>query len=139
MVYFYSDGEGPATRPTPFSYVLHVGRSKKERKKMSFCLIFKSGTCESSDVLMLAKKISASLKGLTSKMFLAKLTAIWGDKLDTEEQKDKAGGRFVVKATAKVDLDKNWRMTLFLLEIGLDRCAKTLPRGRFYEIFKILS
>jgi hypothetical protein len=73
-----------------------------------------------SDVLMLARKIAGVLKGLTSKIFLAKLGSIWGEKLIREEQ-GQAGGRFSVRSASQVDLDKNWKMTLFLLEVGLDR------------------
>ena len=67
---------------------------------------------------MLARKIAGVLKGLTSKMFLAKLGAIWGEKLVDQAS---SGGRFSVRTASQVDADKNWKMTLFLLEVGLDR------------------
>ncbi len=66
---------------------------------------------------MMARKIAGVVKGLTSKMFLAKLGSVWGEKL----VRDQSEGRFSVRSASQVDLDKNWRMTLFLLEIGLDR------------------
>ena len=69
---------------------------------------------------MLARKIAGVLKGLTSKMFLAKLGSIWGEKLVQDDQA-KSGGRFSVRSASPVDLDKNWKMTLFLLEVGLER------------------
>ena len=67
---------------------------------------------------MLARKICGVLKGITSKMFLAKLGSIWGEKLVQESQ---SGGRFSVRSVSQIDLRKNWKMTLFLLEIGLER------------------
>ncbi len=67
---------------------------------------------------MLARKTCGVLKGLSSKMFLGKLGSIWGEKLVSEGQNS---GRFSVRAASLVDLDKNWRMTLFMLEVGLER------------------
>ena len=67
---------------------------------------------------MLARKICGVLKCLTPKMFLAKLGSIWGAKLVSDSQ---TSGRFSVRAASLVDLDKNWKMTLFMLEVGLER------------------
>jgi hypothetical protein len=45
-----------------------------------------SGSCESSDVLSMARKVIEILPFLTTKQILDKLDEIWGDKLNKDSK-----------------------------------------------------